>query len=244
MNIFNFFKLRLHIVWQLLCTLIVASVAVVLQKIFLFRMEYVYFSIFLAVMLSLVLFRVPAETVFRKKIIAMFDVYNNYLRDLIDAIYQKENTLAKTRLLTENVLLAAPNWVYAKGYNARLREGHRHFLVRVEQIGEILISLQALTHYSLDKRMLKQLEKEIYFVIEQTRLLMQSINNALALEKPKAIIEDWYDKIQELEKIFYEALPENFMMLEGKEEHLHIAELLQGLKDLRFFLLKCVQAIR
>ncbi len=219
-------------IWIALIVLIVFA----LQEYFLFSAQFIFIAALFAFLSSLILFRGPAEIDFKNAIVPLLSVYEDYFHALTNRLYQKntEQEIEMIRVKVENAFRTAPEWVLQKGYHARLREGHRHFLIRVIQIGEILFSLHALTRQSLDKKTLKKIKKNLYFIADQVGLLFFSLAEAIELRKPKGGVEDWDAAIDEIE---------NILRVEDKK-YIYFVGWVENMKDLRYFLLKCVQAMR
>ena len=84
---------------------------------------------------------------FRKSTALILNVLANYFIAIVDLLLKKanaENNCQKNKYIVENVFQLFPAWVYEEGFNPELRVGYRHFLVRIEQLSQILFSMHYL----------------------------------------------------------------------------------------------------
>jgi len=85
---------------------------------------------------SLFVFPEHADAEFRKDVVPVLKSFSEYFTAIVDFLYKKKNAeidVKSIRRVVEQELRTFPAWVYQTGFDIALREGHRHFLVRLEQ---------------------------------------------------------------------------------------------------------------
>lgn len=239
----NIFNARSFLMRRILLNAVVFLLAA-LAVIFSLSIQYGILIGFISILISIIIFPDHPEKDFRAAIIPILQAYEDYLTAIKNALLQKYTDIHKKRISVEEAMRHSPQWVYQLGFEARLREGYRHFLIRVEQFGEALFAMQSILHHPLDEKFLHHFSQEIEFITTQNCRLMQTLTTLIALQKPTVIIEDWIEDIVALEKKFYTYAPQNPAAFNLNKDNIYFAAFIQHLKDLREILLKMVQSIR
>jgi hypothetical protein len=201
---------------------------------------------------GLLFFPGRADVDFRTSIITILQAYKNYLLAIADVLFQEggeanEHIKAK-KMEVERVLQIQraffPDWVYEAGFNVALREGHRHFLVRTEQAGEILFALQHVARYQINAELLDKLRQPIMHSVEQTRVIIEALVTLLDLKKLEEPLPDFAEDMHALEDFFHKTVALPLELLDISQDYVHLAAFIYDLKDLQKMLLKLAEALR
>ena len=161
----------------------------------------------------------------------------------MNQLLQKKPIFADNSSL-ELQLLMLPDWVYAPGFDSGLQTGYQFFLVKLEQISDVLFALHHLARLACDPELIEQMQGSFERVTEKIDQFFQSISQVLDLQKLKQDIDTFESEMIELEKQFNIVVPLSLELLDLKPEYVSLAEFIYCLKDLRIFLLKLGEALR
>src|SRR3990167_1288937 len=185
---------------------------------------------------------------FRADILPILQAMIHYLEAMITDfshdthaknIFEKKVTLEK--LLTKRKIY--PEWIFSSGFNPGLRAGFRFFLIRLDQVIELLLILNYQLHrqrkHDIDPPVLDFIIKSLHINVEILLMLVKyfkhnQINNTQS---------DYASDIAALEKSFWQMLPGNLELLDLAEEFLVLAALIRNVKDTRGCLLKLANAL-
>ncbi|MDR3478993.1 MAG: hypothetical protein P4M14_13305 [Gammaproteobacteria bacterium] len=201
---------------------------------------------------GLLVFPARADVDFRTGVMTILRAYEYYLLAITDLLFQqseeaREKVQAK-KIDVERVLQTQsaffPEWVYEAGFNVALREGHRHFLVRTEQAGEILFALQHAARWQINLELLDKLHKPIAHSVAQTISIIDALVILLDLKKLKAPLPDFAEDMHALEALFHKTVALPLELLDISQDYVHLAAFIYDLKDLQKTLLKLAEALR
>lgn len=229
--------------WRILFIISLAIILIAIHYFTKLSLQYSILSLFIIILLSFIIFPAHLEKQFCHSIIPILQSYIDYLQATKNMFLNQLVDHQKTLIKLETALSQSPQWVYQPGFNARLRAGYRHFLIRTEQLGEILIAMNIITRNLPSKKLLKNFASEIGFVIDQTCHLIQALITVVALQKPNIIIEDWLEDLTKMEEKFYALTPKNLTAFSLDKSNVRMVMLFENLKDMREILLKLVQAL-
>lgn len=200
---------------------------------------------------TLFIFPERADVDFRYGLIPVFENYKEYLRSIIDFLfdknayeaisYEKKVHLMKTMQAEESKF---PEWVYHFGFNAFYRQGHRHFLIRTEQIGAVLFVMHQIARYDIDKNLLIEFRPLILNASHAIENLFQAI--ILRLQLASIDLQgDVLDKeIAELDSALQKITPPSLELIDISEDYLRLSAFVYEIKDLQKLLLKLIEALR
>lgn len=189
---------------------------------------------------------VSADAEFRKKVIPLLNVCFNYLSININYLFDhalEDKVIAQKNQL-EKIWESFPDWVYEAGFTAVLQQGHRHFLVRIEQIRQVLYALNFLVNQPYDRELLKPLRKPMQLYVKRIEGLFHALTTVLSLEALTEGVEDVSDSFYQLEKAFKETIPVSLEALEINPEYVYLANLIDELKELGKMLIILAKALR
>lgn len=185
-----------------------------------------------------------ANKLFRKKMIGILNAYTTYLTMITALLFDKNK---KNPLLINQMLQTEyqfPVIVFEEGFNIKLRQGHRHFLARTLQLGQILFCLHYLTQQAIDDNLLEDLREPILRFTEEANQLIRALAVVIDLQKPQKLVSDLNEEMENIENAFKKSVPVTLEALDTSKEYIYLAEFIYYLKDFRNMLLKLAQALR
>lgn len=200
---------------------------------------------------GLLIYPSRADVDFRIGVIVILRAYQRYLLAITDLLFLQSAALASvqaSRLEVERVLqihrVFFPDWVYEAGFNIALRQGHRHFLVRTEQVGEILCALQSVARHPVDPALLDKLRQPILHSVKQTVGIIDALITLLELKKLTDSIPDFAEDMHALEALFHKTVALPLELLDISQDYVYLAAFIYDIKDLQKTLLKLAEALR
>lgn len=183
---------------------------------------------------SLFILPVRADDEFRKEVVPLLEICSAYFQAMIDSLYnhQEKQNLYQKKFQLEMIWQEFPDWVYETGYVAALQEGHRHFLVRIEQIRQILFVLNYLVDLDYDKELLNQIKQPLDDYVLHVQKMIRSITTVLTLEKLSEGAEDLADSFNRLENTFKQLVPYSLEALDINPESISLANFIYELQEL------------
>jgi len=195
---------------------------------------------------SMVIFPVHADTEFRKEVVPLLQSLGEYFQAIIDYLYGQrkiDNLINKKNQLTK-AWQGFPDWVYETGFIPRFQAGHRHFLVRIEQIRQILFVLNYLVTYHYDQEVLQLLKQHFDDYAGHVQKLLHSITTVLSLQQLAEGADDLADSFNRLEITFKEVAPYSLETLDLNTGSLHLANFIHELRELGMQLSVLARALR
>lgn len=126
-----------------------------------------------------------------------------------------------------------PEWVYHPRLNPGLRAGFRYFLIRVERLTELLMSLSCIME-RLDYHLPEEITKAVERCMQTNAVFLDYIVHYIKLAKTYHFDGDDGEDIKQLEREAIHYLPES----------IDIVALAYTIKDLRKTLLQLVMTIK
>lgn len=198
-----------------------------------------------------VIFPMRADIDFRMGIIPLLTGYSDYLSAIGDVFFQEqsaEKSADEKKSATENIFQTRrpffPEWVYDVGFNSNLREGHRHFLLRVEQIGEILFALHHHARHPIEPSLLDIVRKPVLRCILDAKSSIADIVVVLEKADFKSTYADFATDVNELENIFNTKIAMPFELADTAKDYMQLAGFIYDIKDLQQVLAKLEEALR
>jgi len=211
------------------------------------RLYNVILGTIIGLVIGLLVFPERADILFRKEIASTLTVFSQYLTTTIELLYKKkgaETRLQQQRFLIENALTTYPGWVYHSGFDVALRQGYRHFLIRTEQIEQILFVMHGIARHNFQKNVLTELQNPLLQCIDQLQLLIAALITVLNLKKLETAVDDMEDTLHELEQALKKVVPNDLELLDLSKDYILLVEFIYSLKDFRITLLKLAEALR
>jgi hypothetical protein len=186
---------------------------------------------------------------FRRGVIPVLHAFANYLQAITDLfLLQTKQDHQQKKYEVERVLQARrshfPGWVYEVGFNSVFQQGYRHFLVRLEQMAQILFSMHYLARHASDPEIIKIIDAPLQACVHQTIELMATLALLLDLKITHLPAADFSEKMHVLNNTLQQldVLPPE--LLDVSHDYFHVAEFIEGLKDLQSALVNLSKTIR
>ncbi len=192
---------------------------------------------------NLILLPRRVDTEFREKILPVVKVCNDYFSLIIDQLLQQENKQFDNAAL-ENALLKLPDWVYQRGFSGVFQKGYRFFLIKIEQISDVLFSMHHLVRYQYDKELIAKIRPPLLQYVEHVNQFFSSIVTVLELKTLTDAPSDLENEMNELQKQFFSIVPSSLELLDMRRDYVYLAAFVYNLMDLRKLLLKLGEALR
>ncbi|MES2216847.1 MAG: FUSC family protein [Pseudomonadota bacterium] len=189
-----------------------------------------------------------AATDFRQRVVLVLNVYSQYLSAIGELLLQQPEAALhceQQKIAVEKVLQAEfPHWVYQRGFNPVLQQGHRHFLVRLEQIGEILFAMNYAARRPVTPDLLKGLQASMQQSIDGAQNIIAALIVRLRTESFDKPVSDLQDEITQLENNYRAFIDLPIELVDTSQDAMTLSAVIYGLKDLQKNLVKIAEALR
>ncbi len=245
-------KDRLFSVW-----LMVAAVALILlvpslssQHLY-ERMHDVVLGGIVGILSSMIICPGRPEVDFRRGVIPVLHAYSDYLvaiSALLFRVSHADEVVQQKKIVVERVLQEQraffPAWVYEFGFNPELQQGHRHFLIRVEQMGQVLFAMHQVARHPIDLALLSEFQQGLQQAVEQLQGMLALFVARLELQKIAQPLEDFGKDLLLLEETYRQVIRVPLEALDLSQDYIDIAAFIYDLKDLYRLTVKLAEALR
>jgi hypothetical protein len=176
--------------------------------------------------------------------------FSEGIRPILDALQEyagsmpDDKTRVEKRLQVESALLQMyPSWIYEAGFNRGLRSGFRFFLIHVEQVAEVLFSMEDILSRGEDNNVMQDFKHIIEPAMQKNQELLSMLSGYFMKGCMSDHDSDFTSDIMELEKAVQRIMPESIEFLVVSRTALLLAAWVQDVKDMRQLLLKLVMAL-
>ncbi|MDR3491070.1 MAG: hypothetical protein P4M12_03370 [Gammaproteobacteria bacterium] len=204
-----------------------------------------------AFLTGLFFFRPRPDVDFRKGVILIIEAYSNYLSSIVDLLLKKnnsENNVNAMKLVVEERLrktqLNFPEWVYQAHFVPSLQQGHRHFLMKIEQLGQILFAMHYVTRNAIDPMLLNDLSDSLNSCVQDAKACMEGVLVRLDLKIQEDNLDVFYQDIVLLEKQINKIISLPLELLDVSKDYMAVSALLYDFKDIYKVILGLTEAIR
>lgn len=189
---------------------------------------------------------VSTTTEFISEVIPLLNACSQYLSIIQEYLFDRtlEDKLIAVKDQLEQHWRNFPDWIYEPGFTAILQQGHRHFLVRIEQIRQILYAINYLVRFDYDKATLEALQESMRLYVLELEKLFQAIAEVLGTQKLTKEVGDVTEHFYAFEKVVNDIIPVSQAGLEINQEYVYLANLADQLKELGKMLLILSQTLR
>jgi hypothetical protein len=221
----------------------IAAIVMYSMRFFYQVMHDVIMGAVIGILANMFIFPRRADKEFRAAILPVVRSYNDYFTAIIDLLIQK-NTQDRGNAVLENHLQALPDWVYVVGFDGGLQAGYRFFLMKLEQMSNVLFAMHHLARYEYEKELIAKIREPLLQCAEHVNQFFIAMITVLELEKVTEKVSGLEEEIAELEKQFQIVVPLSLELLDMKPDYVYLAEFVYYFKDLRRILLKMDEALR
>lgn len=183
------------------------------------------------------------EQAFREALVPLLQNYQNYFSGLLQQIRQKNLSGLKNELL-EQQLLQWPVWVHERGFKRNLQPGYQFFLMKLEQMSEILFALHHLTRLAWVTEYGEVLASSLQQCEESVQQFFAGLIMLIKLENLTNPLPDLESVVTALEKETYSIVPAHLELLDLRRDYIYLAEWNYCVKDFCKLLLKLAEALR
>lgn len=213
------------------------------------RMHDVVLGGVVGILSSLVIFPLRADVDFRQGVIPILNAAREYLLALAALLFNPVNdqAQAKKRVLEETLQTQQalfPEWIYEPGFNLALQKGHRHFLLKVEQLAQVLFAMHYAMRHDFNPELLAAVRQPIERCILDAEKWMVAIVALLELQKLQGPVSSLEEDILALQEAFKSQGSVPLELASEVPDYLHFSAILFNLKDLQKVLLKLSEALR
>jgi hypothetical protein len=188
---------------------------------------------------------------FRVGVIPVLRAYSLYLSAITQLLFKAEDgeeIANKKKIAIEKVLQSRqaffPAWVYERGFTASLQKGHRHFLLRVEQMGQVLFAMNYHARFTIDPALLERLRESILRCVDSAKVSINDLITVLNEAEVTTASSEFKGELKILEDIFYAEMAMPFELIETSTDYIHTVGFIYGLKDLQRILAQLEESLR
>jgi hypothetical protein len=186
-----------------------------------------------------------ADREFRDSVLAILRAYEAYFVSLMNSIFEKDEvTLEIKKIEVEYQLQQFPNWVYAKGFDVGLKEGHQYFLMKLFHVAEILFAMQNAVRCRYDVEVVEVMRESVMICADKVKTFFNALITVFELKKLKEGVEDFEEQLHDLDTRFQTLIPTHVNLLDMSQDDVLFYEIIYTLNDLRKALMKLGQALR
>jgi uncharacterized membrane protein YccC len=205
----------------------------------------------LGILSGLFIFPSRADVDFRQGVIPVLNASREYLLAIMGLLVNPENSqnvVQEKKHALEKVLQTQqalfPEWIYAPGFNLALQQGHRHFLLKVERIAQILFAMHYAARQTFDPELLAAVQQPLKQCMFEAEKWLAAIVTVLDLGKLQSPVSDLEEDILALEDAFKQQGSVPLELADEVPDYLYFSAILFNLKDLQKVLLKLSEALR
>lgn len=175
----------------------------------------------------------------------MLGAYHQYFLSVIHLLlkHDSEETIEK-RKIVERVFRKLPDWFYDIRFDIAIHVGRRYFIIKLDQLGEVLFSIHHLARSSFEDDFLEKMTAPILGCANKVSLFFAALITVLERKELKEGVDDFSEEIEQLEKNFHEILLSKNEFLDTSKDYVYFAEFICELKELRAILLRLAEALR
>ncbi len=180
---------------------------------------------------------------FQQGLVPILTAMSEYLYELSEKIMVSDVVDISTNQIFQVQQTMYPEWVYEVGFNPGLRSGFRFFLINLERVGELFLSINHLFSAKNQVVIPNEMRKNLQEVLMTNAKLFDSLRDYFNKKSVHDAGSDFKTDINELEKTFKRLVPVNIDALDFADENMQLALLVHNLKEMRELLLKLVLSI-
>src|SRR3990167_3000110 len=155
----------------------------------------------IGIVINLMIFPDRVDFEFRQVMAVSLQSYSNYFSSVIALLLERQ--LKKEDSISQSL----PSWVYEAGFDITLQKSYRHFLLKTDQISEILLSMHHLARHSFDETLLEKIRDPLLQCTEKVQQFFSALIKVLTSETLGGGVDDFAAVIFSFDNNFREAVP-------------------------------------
>lgn len=136
-----------------------------------------------------------------------------------------------------------PEWVFDAGFNPGLRAGFRFFLIKLDQVIEIIFSINYLIHRKIAGELMQPLTAALIEVIDRNNELVKALRLFLKEGHYPETASDFMDDISSLEVAMQKEMPNDLEALGISPDYIAVTNLVRDMKDMRLLLIELIMSL-
>lgn len=200
----------------------------------------------IGILANLFIFPRRVDVEFRKALIPLLIAYSEYFISIMAFLFRDKNSQASVNNRQYQVEVTQskcfPVWVYTAGLSVTLRPGHRHFLIMVERLSQVLFSMHYAARHKFDKEFLDDFNDVLTAYMNEATKIFQALEAVLNLDKLNEGVSDLADEVEQIEKKFQQY--SSLGVLDVSKDYIYFAAILADLKDMRGIFIALIKALR
>ena len=204
----------------------------------------------IGIICTFLILRIRFYKEFQQGVIPVLHAALQYSKLATDFFTRRENDDAK---LSENKIAMEeslqiqyagyPEWVYEVGFNPGLRSGFRFYLLNIERMVEILLSMDYLVKRGVGADLMTKIADDIEAAMQKNAELIEGLIEYFENNKLKAMTADFTSDVSALEKAVKRVIPGHLELLDIDPDYIILSAFVRNIKDLRKLLLQLVMAL-
>jgi uncharacterized membrane protein YccC len=181
---------------------------------------------------------------FRKVVVPILQSYASYYAAIVNLLLQRDRAIEEKKLAVEVALQKLPVWVYETGFDLALQKGYRFFVMKVNEVGELLFAMHHLARYPFPQEVRVVVEDELLLSVQKAEQFFKALIEVLNLKLVTGELADFYQEIDRVEQAFKKAVPEQWDVLGVSKEYVYLVEFIYTMRELQDILIKMAEALR
>jgi hypothetical protein len=200
---------------------------------------------FIGIIANVVIFPDRVDVDFRQSVALILKDYIGYFQFIVHLLLaQEKNLVENEKIIVEKALQKLPIWVYETGFDFALQRGYRYFIMKVNELAEILFSMHHLARYTFSNDLLAVIKVPLLDSVEKGEQFFTSFINVLNLKTITDMPQDFYHEIQIMENNFKQKIPLQIDILDISKEYVYLIEFIYNIRELQDILIKMAEALR
>jgi hypothetical protein len=189
---------------------------------------------------------VRQEQEFRNGVASVLQSFSAYSQQLSSQLSGVEHAAAAAKTSELSLFWKQqnnyPEWVYEIGFNPGLRSGFRFFLINLDRIAEILLSLGYLIRQA-EPDLLREISVSMSDTMNNNEELLNIMLTYFTNGKLEETSSDYTSDITALEQALHRNVPDSIELLDIQPGYINVTSIVRDVKDLRAILLQLIIAL-
>jgi hypothetical protein len=199
---------------------------------------------FIGITSNVIIFPDRVDVLFRRSVAHILKCYNRYFQSIVHLLLTQQLLPAENeKIMIEKALQTLPIWVYETGFDLTLQKGHRYFVMKVNETGEILFSMHHLARYPFSSELLEVITSPLLEGVKKGGQFFEALITLLNLKTVSEGPFDFYQEIEIMENNFKKKVPLKLDVLDISKEYVYLIEFIYNIRELQDILIKMAEAL-